>query len=320
MRLGVIGAGGYWGNKWVRNLMDLEMLGGICESNNSCMEAIVSRFSLHSEDVIIENDVTNFLQNKLDGVIIATPPISHFEIAKIALSRNHNLLIEKPMVISAEEGYEIERLAKGQNIVLMTGHTFVYHPAIYKLKKILLDLGRIKKVNIIRTNWGKFQKVGILYDLLPHDLSIANYLLDLFPDQLNGYIDSNQDFAFLNYEINGISCTSYLSWCSMKKERRIEIIGSKGIAIWNLEDEYINTLFFEEDIDQNQIFCEKENFIKVHFTKDEPLSVEAQHFAHCITNNLIPTSNLLHGLKITTLIQDFLHRRNHVYSQSEETG
>lgn len=259
MKIGIIGAGGYWGDKWVRNLKNLNVLGGICEIDDSNYHSIASKYALTPNNVIIDTDVDLFLENRFDGIVIATPPLTHYEIARKALSKNHNILVEKPLVINIADGLELESIMMCRGNILMAGHIFVYHPAVRALKEVLYSLGDLQKLNIVRANWGKYQDVGILYDLFPHDLSIVNYLLGSFPKNLNGYIDPQEDFAFLTYVINNINCSSYLSWCSSKKERRIEIIGSRGIASWNLDDEIITVCNSHEDSDKNDLFINKNN-------------------------------------------------------------
>ncbi|MBT3800641.1 MAG: Gfo/Idh/MocA family oxidoreductase, partial [Bacteroidetes bacterium] len=174
MRLGVIGAGGYWGEKWVRNLKSLNVLGGICEIDDSNSQMITSKYALTPNNVIINSDVDLFLENRFDGIVIATPPSTHFEIARKALSKNHNILVEKPLVIDPTDGLELESMMIRRGNILMAGHTFVYHPAVRALKEVLNSLGDLQKLNIVRANWGKYQDVGILYDLFPHDLSLVN--------------------------------------------------------------------------------------------------------------------------------------------------
>lgn len=310
MKLGIIGAGGYWGEKWVRNLKKLDVLNGICDNNDSKLYQLKSKFGLRQNDIIIKNNVDEFLKNKFDGIIISTPPLTHYEISKKALLQNNNVLVEKPLVINTKEGLSLQQIKEKNNIILMAGHTFIYHPAIRELKKSLNLLGTINRINIIRSNWGKYQEIGILYDLLPHDLSIVHYLLDSFPEILNGYVDHQDDYAFITYEIDEIICSSYLSWCSLKKERRLEIIGSEGIAEWNLDKEVINVSrnSYQKRINKHELLVDNCKVTQITYNNNEALAEEANHFMQCIRNKTNPITNIDHGIQITKLIQEFLEK------------
>lgn len=316
MKLGIIGGGGYWGEKWVRNLKNLNVLGGICEIDDSNSQMIISKYALTPNEVIINRDIDLFLENRFDGIVIATPPLTHFEIARKALRKNHNILVEKPMVIDTSDALNLESMMNDSGNILMTGHTFVYHPAVRALKEALFSLGDVQKLNIVRANWGKFQNIGIIYDLFPHDLSIANYLLGSFPRSLNGHVDPQEDFAFLTYEINNINCSSYLSWCSSKKERRIEIVGSLGTAFWSLDDETITVCNFHENSDKNDLFIKSNNIKKISYSKKEALTEEAEHFLNCIKYKTKPLTNIDHGIQITNLVHEFQELAN-THSQAQ---
>ena len=54
---------------------------------------------------------------KLDYIIISTPPLSHFEIAKYALLNGVNVIIEKPAVTNIEDLNELFSLAKNNNLI-----------------------------------------------------------------------------------------------------------------------------------------------------------------------------------------------------------
>ena len=63
--------------------------------------------------------------------MIATPPSTHFEIAKLCLENNIHVLVEKPMVESLDELKQLNEIARN-DLVLMSGHTYLYNPAVKK--------------------------------------------------------------------------------------------------------------------------------------------------------------------------------------------
>ncbi len=66
----------------------------------------------------------------------------------------------------------------------MVGHTFLYNPAIRKMKEYLTedDIGSIYYLKATRTHLGLIRKdVNAIWDLAPHDISIFSFLLDNQP-------------------------------------------------------------------------------------------------------------------------------------------
>jgi len=95
------------------------------------------------------------------------------------------------MACSSGECEELIEIARRQGLVLMTGHTFLYAPAVRKIKEIVDsgDLGEIRYISARRLNLGLFQKdINVAWDLAPHDISIIQHIIGEQPvlDQLPG--------------------------------------------------------------------------------------------------------------------------------------
>ena len=70
----------------------------------------------------------------------------------------------------------------------MVGHTFLYSPAVRKIKEIVDrgDIGDIQYISSRRLNLGLFQKdINVAWDLAPHDISIILHILGEFPIAIN---------------------------------------------------------------------------------------------------------------------------------------
>ena len=83
-----------------------------------------------------ENNLANVLEYNKDikAVLIATPPESHLDLAKLSIYYNRHVWIEKPICQSYEETLELERYLFEQNSKLrvFVDHTFLFHPAIVR--------------------------------------------------------------------------------------------------------------------------------------------------------------------------------------------
>ena len=90
----------------------------------------------HPEDIF---------RSDVDGVVIAAPVRTHYQLAKEALLQGKHVLVEKPLTTNVAEARELITLANEQRRVLMVGHTFEYNLAVNELRKLVQngDLGNI---------------------------------------------------------------------------------------------------------------------------------------------------------------------------------
>ena len=180
--VGVVGCG-YWGPNLIRNLGQLAdcHLKVICDASEKRLShmqrlhpgvATTSRF----EDLL--NDA------EIQAVVVATPVRFHYEMAKACLDAGKHVFIEKPMARTVEEAEALVALADQQGLVIMVGHTFLFSPAVRRMKEIIAagDIGEVQYISARRLNLGLFQKdINVAWDLAPHDLSIILHLLEEFP-------------------------------------------------------------------------------------------------------------------------------------------
>ena len=109
-------------------------------------------------------------------------------MAKASLLAGKHTLIEKPMACSSAECEELIEIAQKKGLVLMTGHTFLYSPAVRKIKEIVEngDIGEIRYICARRLNLGLFQKdINVAWDLAPHDISIILHIMGEQPVTIN---------------------------------------------------------------------------------------------------------------------------------------
>ena len=165
-----------------------------------------------------------------DFVFIFTPPSTHFQIAKIALDQMCHVWVEKPLCLEFSQAQELKEVAISNNLTLFIDNTFIYDDSVVKLKTLLEARSEVMSINITRTAWGKLLKThGVIWDLLPHDLSIINYLLGeiesyevidyLYNTNLKTLIDIKVKFQTKS----GNSAFIHSSCSSGQKNRSIEV-------------------------------------------------------------------------------------------------
>ena len=174
--IAVIG-NGYWGRNLVRNFSDLGVLRVVCDEDPLVEASLRAKYPQveyrqHYADVLQDGEIR--------GVVLATPAVLHYEMAKRALMAGKDVFVEKPLALNVADGAELVELAARLGRVLMVGHILQYHPAVRKLKE-LIDNGSLGRVNYIysnRLNIGKIRsEENILWSFAPHDISVLLGLL-----------------------------------------------------------------------------------------------------------------------------------------------
>ena len=157
MKIAVVGCG-HWGKNLVRNFFELGVLTAVCDSNYSSLEMVKNNYP----GVTTTNNYDDLFKPelKIDGLVIATPSSTHYELAKQALMAGKNLYVEKPLASSLKEAEELQKLALDRGLVLMVGHLLLYHPAVNKLKTLISQgyLGDIQYINSDRRNFNRNQR------------------------------------------------------------------------------------------------------------------------------------------------------------------
>lgn len=232
--IGVIGYG-YWGPNIVRNLLSLPntAVSWICDINPKVLPKTIGTTS-NPEDI--------FADKKTDAVVIVTPPSTHFNLATRALKTGKHVLVEKPMTTTAKDAQTLVTLAKKQKKILMVDHTFLYTPAVRKLKEIISKrtLGQIFYVDNVRTNLGLFQKdSNVIDDLAVHDFSIMDYLFDAKPESIAATGMNNRNLnqetvAYISARYsNNLFLHCHVSWLSPVKIRRMIFVGTKKMVVYD---------------------------------------------------------------------------------------
>ncbi len=232
--IGVIGFG-YWGPNMVRNFQGRPecRIVAIAEQNYT-RRARAELISPGAE--IIEDGARLIDHPEVDAVVIATPVSSHATLVERALRAGKDVLVEKPMTVTAAESEALVHLAKEEGCILAVDHTFLFNGAVRKLHDVVNSgqLGDLIYLDSVRINLGLFQNdVNVIYDLAPHDFSIALHLIgsQACTVQAMGLrygLGDTESLSYIHIEFEtGAVAHFHLSWISPVKLRRIIIAGSK---------------------------------------------------------------------------------------------
>jgi predicted dehydrogenase len=259
--------------------------------------------------------------------VIATPAASHFSLAREALDAGKHVFVEKPLATKVAEVDELSRRAAERNLVVMTGHTFVYNSAVRHVKRLIDagELGDLRYIYSQRLNLGRIRSdIDALWNFAPHDISIIQYWLgDPEPISIGrqgmAYMqDGIDDVVFLNLEYPGkVIANIHVSWLDPQKVRKMIIVGSRKMVV--CDDIAENKLLvYDKGIDRRAILGENMDFDNpegpqfAYRTGDilmpevkfaEPVRVEAEHFLDCIRNSQEPLTGLAHARTVVSILE-----------------
>ena len=145
-RICVIGAGN-WGKNHIRTLNGLGALAGIVEVDQAHKAKIQEDYP----DIKFFNNIRSAMEHGFDGFTVATPAETHFEIGQQLLAAGYPVLIEKPLALNASDAKTLVAKAEKNKVTLMVGHLLLFHPAIQKIKELLIS-GRIGSLQYIYSN------------------------------------------------------------------------------------------------------------------------------------------------------------------------
>ena len=90
--------------------------------------------------------------DKVDLVTVATPNSTHFEITKSFLEAGFNVLCEKPMTMTVEEGEEIVKIAKSSGKICAVNYCYSAYPMVREMRE-MVRTGQVGKVRLVVTNF-----------------------------------------------------------------------------------------------------------------------------------------------------------------------
>jgi predicted dehydrogenase len=299
---------GYWGKNLVRNFYELGALTMVCDvtPEGRSLAATIA------PDVKVVDDFDQVMFADVDGIVIATPAETHYDLTRKALLAGKDVLVEKPLSLTYEDGASLVRLAQERGRCLMVGHVLEYHPAIVRLLELVRagELGKIRYIYSNRLSLGKVRREeNILWSFAPHDIAVILRLMGSLPFQVvacgGSYLQPNIADVTVTHLLfdNGVQAHVYVSWLHPFKEQRLVVIGSRKMA--SFDDVAKKLILYDQHVyvHNGEPIPVMGDGQEVSFSSDEPLRSECEAFLSAIGSGEPPLTDGASGLRVLKVLQ-----------------
>ena len=295
-------------------------LAAACDTRESRLAEVSHRYP----QVAVTRDVDEVLRmDDVEAVVVATEAQTHHEIASKALTAGKHVLVEKPLATTSADAQHLIALSETVDRLLVVGHTFLYNPAVRKVKEQLstVEFGQMYYVYARRTNLGPIRHdVNAVWDLASHDISIFNYLIGDTPTWVsavgarvlrNGRVDVG--FICLGYP-DGTVGHAHVSWADPNKVREVVVVGSDMRIVFNDLDPLERVRVFFKGVrampaeepttfGEHHLHLRDGDILSPSVPVVEPLKSECGHFLHCIRRGEKPFTDGHQGRGIVHVME-----------------
>lgn len=250
-------------------------------------------------------------KEKPEIVDICLPTIFHKEYTIKLAKKKINIICEKPIARTVEDGKEMIKVCQENKIKFMVAHVLRFFPEYLKAKEIL-DSGEIGKPAIARTSRGAHfprgvgdwyknleESGGVILDMIIHDF---DYLRWCFGEVERVYTKSLtfKNYEYIDYALvtlrfkNGVIAHVEGSWAypeNVSFVEKLEIAGSKGIIEFDLNKTYPTYVYVKKKEETAGVVVPESPFA------EDPYTSEVRHFVECVRQGKEPCVSPLDALK-----------------------
>ena len=316
--LGQVGLG-YWGPNLLRNFQALPTarVKMLCDLSTEALAHAGERYP----ELLRTTEYADLLRDsEIGAVVVSSSATTHYRLARAALEAGKHVFVEKPIALREDEAENLIRLADERDLVLMVGHLLLYHPAVTKLKE-LLDGGQLGDVYYLyseRRNLGKVRHdENAMWSLAPHDIAVALYLLGEMPAAVSAqgqaYLQPGiEDTVFFTLRFaDGRLAHSHVSWLDPHKVRRLTVVGSRQMAVFDDVEPSEKLRIYDKGVDRMPEYASYGDALTLrfgdiyapHLEMQEPLRLECQHFVDCVAHGRQPLSDGRNGLAVLRVLE-----------------
>jgi predicted dehydrogenase len=181
MRIGLIGLG-RWGKNYLTLLSKLPEIEFVHAAGRLNQKPDAKEFP---NILFTENWLEVCHDTSLNGIIIASPPKTHYEIAKLAIELGTPVLVEKPFTLCPKQTLALSKLSRNNGVLCMVNYTHLFSPAYRDLKSNIVRSGKINSIFSEGFSSGPYRtNVPVLWDWGSHELSMCIDLIGESPKSM----------------------------------------------------------------------------------------------------------------------------------------
>ena len=305
LNIALIGCGN-WGKNIARNLHQLGSLACIYDSNKKLSEKLSHEYMLPTFEL---NKI--YEDQNINAIVIASPAITHKDLAIEALKNNKDVFIEKPFCLSLLDAQKLSELAVNNNRVLMVGHLINYHNAFIKMKELIKNgkIGVLQNIRANRLALGAIRsEESVIYDLSAHDISMILSITDELPIDVNvqsihhhNNIGPDAISVKLSFSKN-VTALINSDWMCPYKEHKFSVIGTKGSLIFDDTKDWSEKLLYNPSFVTSRNAIESLPIEKIKIQENEPLKSELKEFLECLHSRKRPITDHKEAVKVQTVM------------------
>ncbi len=282
VRLAVVGVG-HLGKHHVRVAASLPgvKLVGVHDHHVGRAEEVAREFGvsvLPSVEAVAE---------EAEGVIIATPTVTHARIAGDLLDRGRDVLIEKPIAGTLAEADGLLARARAKGAIVQVGHVERYNPAVEAALSMVED-PRFVEVHRLGVFTRRSLDVDVVLDLMIHDLQIVRTLAGGPASEIRAVgvpvLTPRIDIANARIAFEG-GCVANLtaSRVSAEKVRKCRIFAPALYVSIDMQAQSLRAFRLSRERGEPKIVP-----VEVAVSRQEPLAREVADFARAIRDRARP--------------------------------
>ena len=325
VRVAALGLG-YWGPNLARawnGLAETE-LRWLCDLD----QAKLDRFRATAPEAQTTTSLDEVLaDDEVEAVAVATSAPTHAKLALAAIEAGKHVFVEKPLALTSADARAMAAAADRAGTLLVVGHLLVHHPAVAMLKE-LVDTGELGRPHYIYTNRQNLGQVrsdeNALWSLGAHDISVMLHLVGELPESVSAqgqcFIHEGVEdvvFGVLKFP-SGVIGHMHLSWLDPFKMRRMTIVGSDKMAVFDDMNPDEKVKIFNKGVTHSGNESGREwqpasygEYVQLRhgdtyiprISSEEPLRLQCRHFARCVRGVETPRSSGVDGVAVVEVLE-----------------
>jgi predicted dehydrogenase len=296
-------------------LADAELV-AVCDTDAATRQRIARQYPA----ALVTEDIADLLGKRVDAVIVASPAATHASLALRCIEAGKPCLIEKPFALRLRDAEAVAEAAERGKVPVLAGHLLVHHPVVEQLQALVQGgvLGQVYYLYGLRVNLGQVRAdENALWSFGPHDVAVALFLLGAMPQRVAAqgrcYLQPDvEDVVFVTMDFaSGTLAHVQLSWLDPHKVRKLTIVGSKQMAVFDDMEPREKLRLYDKGVDRPPEYASYGESLTIRegdifipkIPTIEPLAAELGHFVRVARGAETPRASAADGVRVVHVLE-----------------